>query len=408
MYRILQGLRVVEGASFIAAPSCALHLLQMGADVIRFDQIGGGPDFNRWPRSQSGFSLYWEALNKGKKSIALDLNRAEGRELAAAIATAPGENSGLFVTNYPADGFLSHDRLKIRRPDLITLRVMGWADGRSAIDYTVNASLGLPLLTGPASLGSEPVNHVLPAWDLLTGAYGAFALLAAERHRRVSGLGQEVRLPLGDIAMASIANIGLAAEAAVSGRDRERIGNDLFCAFGRDFRTLDGQRIMLTAISKRQWSGLLKALDAQADVELIETKLGVSFLDDEGLRFEHRAELYPIIDKALMAKPLAELAPLFDHLGVCWALYRTVSGSLTEPTLIHEDNPLFARVMHPSGETYLTPGAPATLSEFVRDQPARAPRLGEHTDQVLVETLGLSQQDIARLHDSGVVAGAVD
>ena len=162
---------------------------------------------------------------------------------------------------------------------------MGWADGRSAIDYTVNASLGLPLLTGPASLGSEPVNHVLPAWDLLTGAYGAFALLAAERHRRTTGLGQEVRLPLGDIAMSSVANIGLAAEAAVSGRDGKRIGNDLFGAFGRDFQTSDGQRIMLTAISKRQWSGLLKALDVQADVELIEKKFGVSFLDDEGLKF---------------------------------------------------------------------------------------------------------------------------
>lgn len=408
MYRILQGLRVVEGASFIAAPSCALHLLQMGAEVIRFDQIGGGPDFSRWPRSQSGSSLYWEALNKGKKSIALDLNSAEGRELAAAIATTPGENSGLFVTNYPVDGFLSHDRLKTRRPDLITLRVMGWGDGRSAIDYTVNASLGLPLLTGPASLGSEPVNHVLPAWDLLTGAYGAFALLAAERHRRTTGLGQEVRLPLGDIAMSSIANIGLAAEAAVSGRDRERIGNDLFGAFGRDFQTLDGQRIMLTAISKRQWSGLLKALDVQADVELVEKKLDVSFLDDEGLRFEHRAALYPIVDKALLKRPLTELAPLFDQLGVCWAPYRTVRGSLEDPTLIHENNPLFARVKHPSGEEYLTPGAPATLSGFVREQSARAPKLGEHTDQVLVETLGLSQQEIARLHDKGIVAGAIN
>lgn len=408
MYRILQGLRVVEGASFIAAPSCALHLLQMGADVIRFDQIGGGPDFGRWPLSQSGFSLYWEALNKGKKSIALDLNSAEGRELAIAIATAPGENSGLFVTNYPVDGFLSHERLKVHRPDLITLRVMGWADGRSAIDYTVNASLGLPLLTGPASLGSEPVNHVLPAWDLLTGAYGAFALLAAERHRRISGVGQEIQLPLGDIAMSAIANIGLVAEAAISGRDRERIGNDLFGAFGRDFQTLDGQRIMLTAISKRQWSGLLKALDVQAEVELLEKQLGVSFLDDEGLRFAHRAALYPIVGKSLLAKPLAELAPLFDRLGVCWAPYRSVAGSLTEPSLIHEDNPLFAKVVHPSGEAYLTPGAAATLSEFVRDRPARAPRLGEHTDQVLVETLGLSQGEIARLHDRGVVAGATD
>ena len=96
-YDLLKGLRVVEGASFIAAPSCGLHLLQMGAEVIRFDPIGGGPDFNRWPLSPGGASLYWEGLNKGKKSIAIDLGRPEGRELAQRLAAAPGETGGLFI-----------------------------------------------------------------------------------------------------------------------------------------------------------------------------------------------------------------------------------------------------------------------------------------------------------------------
>jgi 2-methylfumaryl-CoA isomerase len=85
MYSLLKGMRVIEGASFVAAPSCALHLAQMGAEVIRFDPIGGGPDFNRWPRVPGGGpSLYWEGLQKGKKSIAIDLGRPEGRELATA------------------------------------------------------------------------------------------------------------------------------------------------------------------------------------------------------------------------------------------------------------------------------------------------------------------------------------
>src|SRR3982751_3686534 len=124
MYDLLKGLRVVEGAAFVAGPTCALYLAQMGAEVIRFDAIGGGPDFRRWPRAPSGASLYWEGLNKGKKSLALDLPRPEGRELAVRLATAPGENAGIFLTNYPADGFLSHARLAARRPDIITVRVM--------------------------------------------------------------------------------------------------------------------------------------------------------------------------------------------------------------------------------------------------------------------------------------------
>ena len=106
-YDLLSGLRVVEGASFIAAPSCCLHMLQMGAEVIRFDPIGGGPDHGRWPKAPGGASLYWEGLNKGKKSIALDLGRPEGRELAQQLAAAPGKQGGLFVTK----GFASGDEV---------------------------------------------------------------------------------------------------------------------------------------------------------------------------------------------------------------------------------------------------------------------------------------------------------
>ncbi|MCX7309975.1 MAG: CoA transferase, partial [Afipia sp.] len=169
MSNVLDGMRIIEGASFIAAPSCCLHLVQLGAEVIRFDMIGGGPDRHRWPVAPNGASLYWEGLNKGKKSIALDLSRPEGRELAVRLITAPDPAAGMFVTNFPADGFLSHEKLALGRADLITVRVMGWANGSTALDYTVNAMAGYPLMTGPVT-SDRPVNHVLPAWDLLTGA----------------------------------------------------------------------------------------------------------------------------------------------------------------------------------------------------------------------------------------------
>src|SRR6185312_8654229 len=137
-------------ASFIAAPSCALHLRQLGAEVIRIDPIGGGMDFNRWPVSSEGRSLYWEGLNKGKRSVAIDLSRPEGRQLAIDLITAPGPDAGLFVTNYPQKGFLGHAALSQRRPDLVTVRVLGWRHGGPGMDYTVNAALGLPYMTGTA------------------------------------------------------------------------------------------------------------------------------------------------------------------------------------------------------------------------------------------------------------------
>lgn len=405
MYRILQGLHVIEGASFIAAPSCGLYLSQLGAEVIRFDTIGGGPDFNRWPKAPGGRSFYWEGLNKGKKSIAVDLSKPEGRELVAALIAAPGQGRGIFLTNFPAAGFLSYERLSQRRQDLIAVRVMGRPDGTPAVDYTVNCAVGIPSMTGPASLGDEPVNAMLPTWDLTTGAYAAFALLAAERHRQATGQGQEVRIPLSDVAMATLGNLGQVAEVATAGADRPRYGNDLFGAFGRDFTTRDGRRLMLVAITARQWSGLIKTLGLADDIAAIERELGLSFARDEGLRFEHRDRINPLVERAVAARDHAELAAAFDAEDVCWGPYRTLHEALEKDPDFSTGNPMFSEREHASGHRYLTPGSAATFVSMDRQTPAIAPKLGEHTDFVLAEYLGMSGQQIGKLHDGKIVAG---
>ncbi len=405
MYPLLKGMRVVEGAAWVAGPSCALHLSQMGAEVIRFDQIGGGPDFNRWPRAPGGgASLYWEGLNKGKKSVALDLSRPEGRELAGRLITAPGENGGLFVTNYPAEGFLSHERLATRRPDLVTVRVTGWREGRGAMDYTVAAVTGIPYMTGPPELGEQPVNAALPAWDLLAGAYAAFSLLAAERQRRDTGRGQEIRVPLGELALVTLGHLGQVAEVAASGVDRPRYGNALYGAFGRDFATRDGVRLMIVAISPKQWRGLVEALGLSQAVAVLEAELGISFTTDEGLRFVHRDRLFPLFERAIAAHDFAELAPRLDDSGATWERYRTLHETLTHDPRLSAANPMFAEIGHPSGR-YLTPGPAAIITGAQRGDPRAAPRLGEHTDEVLAEVLSIPGHEIARLHDAGLVSG---
>lgn len=403
MYPLLTGLRIVECASFIAAPSCALHLRQMGAEVIRIDPIGGGPDFKRWPLSAQGHSYYWEGLNKGKRSIAVDFSRPEGRQLVAELITAPGADAGILVTNFPQDGFLAHQRLAARRSDLISVRVMGWRDGGSAVDYTVNAGIGLPWMTGSAANGDEPVNHVLPAWDLLTGAHAAFALLAAERDRTRSGRGHEVTLALSDVALASLGHMGQIAEV-LAGGDRPRHGNALFGAFGRDFSSADGQRLMVVAITRRQWTGLLQALQLGAPVASLEARLGLSFEHDEGQRFVHREALFPLFERAIGARPLQDLRAAFDRHGVCWNEYRTLSQALRQDPRLTLASALFNELDHPSGERYPAPGAAAEFAGQPRARVERAPQLGEHTDEVLARVLGCSAARIAELHDAGLVA----
>src|SRR5215467_9596355 len=101
MNRLLEDLRIIELSAFVAAPLGGMTMAQMGAEVIRIDPIGGGIDFNRWPVAANGASLYWAGLNKAKRSVAVALNKPEGRELVRALATAPGPGGGIVLTNLP-------------------------------------------------------------------------------------------------------------------------------------------------------------------------------------------------------------------------------------------------------------------------------------------------------------------
>ena len=132
MTGILSGLRIVEGSAFVAMPVGGMTMAQLGADVIRFDPIGGGLDFTRWPVTLDGeHSLFWAGFNKGKRSIAVDFRKPKGQEILTRLITAPGENAGLFVTNFPARGWLDYETLRGHRPDLVMVNLVGRRDGGS-------------------------------------------------------------------------------------------------------------------------------------------------------------------------------------------------------------------------------------------------------------------------------------
>lgn len=398
MYSLLSGVTIIEASSFVASPTAGLYLAQFGAEVIRIDQIGGGPDFKRWPLSENGDSLYWENLNRAKKSVALDLSDSEGRILLQKLVS----KTGILLTNFPVNSFLSHDKLAALRPDLITVRIMGQADGGTALDYTVNSAVGIPLMTGPESLGDAPVNHVLAAWDLLTGAYAAFTLLAALRHRDATGEGQEVRIALQDVAIASVANMGMLAEALNTGENRARLGNAVFGAFGRDFITRDGKRLMIMAITSKQWTGLVKVLGIADEVAAIEAAHNVSFTRNEGIRFIHRDALFELVETRVREWSYTDLDQAFTAEGCCYGAYQTMREAAEDPSLVTQ-NPIFGTPANPSGLSYPAAGAMATIPQFARGAPQSAPALGRDSDAVLAKHIGLSKDEIDRLKAQGLV-----
>lgn len=403
MYELLKGMRLVEGSAFIAAPLGGMALAQLGADVIRFDDVRGGIDYGRWPLAASGRSIYWASMNKGKRSFAVNIRNPQGRELVAALIGADGKDAGMFLTNMPMRGELTYESLAERRKDVIVLQISGHSDGATAVDYTVNAAAGFPTVTGNAR-ADAPINAVLPAWDLVTGITAALGLLGAERHRMRTGQGQVVKLALSDVAYATAGNLGYIGEWQLNHEQREASGNDLYGAFGRDFPTSDAKRVMVAAISLRQWRGLLSATDTKAQMDTLAQMLGVDF-DDEGHRYEARDLIAPLIERWTRQHTLEEIRQAFDANGVCWGPYQTF-GEMVDNDRRIAGNPLFEMVEHPQVGSFLTPGSPLFMEALERIQTTPAPVLGQHTDAILAQELGLDSHQIGALHDQKVVMQA--
>jgi len=404
MSGILHGLRVVEGSAFVAAPLGGMTLAQLGADVIRFDPIGGGLDHGRWPLTNDGaHSLFWTGLNKGKRSIAVDFRNPRGQELLTHLICAPGQEAGIFSTNFPAKGWLSYEQLAAQRADLIMVNLLGRRDGGSEVDYTVNPAIGFPALTGPAD-SAEPVNHIFPAWDAIAGNMLAVAMLAAERHRTRTGEGQLVTLALKDVGLAMLGHLGMIAEVMVNDRDRERYGNYLYGAFGRDFMTADGARVMVVGLTDMQWNTLQKATGLGEALTALGTQLGLDLRDD-GNRFRAREEIATLLEPWFAARSMDVVRTSLDGARVTWAPYRTVREAIAQDRDLSTDNPMFARLQQPGVGEMLAPASPLDFSRVARVPVAAAPRLGQHTDEILLGVLHLSESDVGRLHDDGIVAG---
>ena len=402
MNNLLKGMKIVEVSAFIAAPYAGLMMAQMGADVIRIDPVGGGLDYRRWPVTKEAVSLYWAGLNKGKRSIMLNVREAEGREIAHALMTRPDPNGGILLSNLPARGWLDFDGLKKRRADLIMANVVGNRDGSVALDYTVNAAAGFPMVTGPAD-HKGPVNHVMPVWDVVAALSTVQGVLAAERHRRDTGEGQFLQIALSDTAFATLSHLGYIAEVQVNGDDRPRTGNHVYGTYGQDFETSDGRRVMVTAFTQRHWTALVEATGTEAKMAQVADLFELDLAKEEN-RYAARDTITAVLRAWFVAHTLDEVRNALDAAGACWGPYQTFAQAVAEDPRISTDNPMFEEVDQPGIGRFLVAGSMIEFSGAPRLPVSPAPVLGQHTDEVLAEVLGLSSGKIGELHDAGIVS----
>ncbi|MBE3001707.1 CoA transferase [Nocardiopsis sp. HNM0947] len=395
----LSGLRIVELSSFVATPLCGLTLAQLGAEVIRVEPMGGAPDRGRWPLSAQGTSLYWTGLNRGKRGVEVDLSRDEGRALVSDLIV---EGDGIVVSNAERRGTLGVDALSARRPDLVHATLVGRRDGGTAVDYTVQASTGFPLASGPTD-HEGPVNSSVPTWDLAAGLYLATGILAAVHHRSATGQGRRLRLALEDVALATAGTLGHLAEAQLRPESpREPDGNHVYGSFGRDFTSADGVRFMVVALTPRHWTELVEAAGLGEVVGALERSLGAD-LSQEGERYRHRDTLAALLASWFGRTGAEDVRAALGATRVLWSQYRT----FTETAAALPGNPLFHEAEQAGVEPHLAPAAPVALNGE-HTPPAPAPRVGEHTHAVLGSALGLGGDELDRLVEQGIVRPAAD
>ena len=392
--RPLSGVRIVEISSFVAVPLAGMTLGQLGAEVVRVDPIGGAADYHRWPVTDEGTSIYWAGLNKGKRSVAADFRSPEGQELVQRLIA----DAGVLITNVAGREWHSYDTLTELRPDLIHVEVSGRADGGTGVDYTVNAGLGFPMVTGPADLAT-PVNHVLPAWDVSCGLYAALSVVTALRHRDTTGRGQRISIPLENVALATAGNLGFLTEAMVNGETRQRIGNSIYGQYGREFASSDGTSFMVVALTRRHFRDLTELTGTTNAVAALEDSLGADFAD-EGDRYRHRDALSGLFAEWFAAHPAADVADALSASSVLWERYRTFAEVADDERVTA--NPLFTRLDQPRIGEYLAPGLPVAI-DGVYAPAVAAPALGEDTTEVLAEWLGLGAGDVEATEESGTV-----
>ncbi len=392
----LAGVRIVEISAFVAAPLGGMTLAQLGAEVIRIDPLGGNIDHTRWPVTADGNSIYWASLNKGKRSVALDLKSEEGRRIATELIA----QAGTVITNLPARGWLSYENLSQHRSDLVMLRLTGNRDGSPAVDYTVNASSGFPAVTG---FDETPTNNALPAWDVAAGLYIATGVLGAELERRSSGEGQEIGIALSDVMLATVGNLGYIAEVQTNGSTRGPLGNAIYGAYGQSFSTVDRRAVMVVAISNRQWRSLGEATGLSERLAMIGPMLDVD-LNTEGGRYEAREAIDAVLRPWFAARTAEEATRLLAEAGVLQGVFRTFEQLVHEDPRCTTENPLFTEIDQPGVGRVLAPTLPLAFGATPAAPAVPAPLLGEHTDEVLAEVLGTSAEALMDLRARGVLS----
>jgi len=390
----LASIRVLDFSRVLAGPYCTMLLADLGADVIKVERPGVGDETRTWgPPFAGGESAYYLSVNRGKRSVAIDLATPVGVEIVRQLAAT----SDVVVENFRSGTAerlgIGHEQLRAQRPELIYGSITGFGSrrepaGRAGYDLIVQAESGLMAITGEAD--GEPMKVGVALVDVLAGSAAATAILGALIGRGVTGRGDKIEISLLGSALASLVNV--ASAALMTGQEPARHGNAHATIVPyQTFATADAPLAVAAAND-----GLFARLCSV--VGLPELTDDPRFRTNPD-RVAHRSELIALLEARLAARPADQWLAALNKFGVPAGKVRGVLDALCAAE--RAGQPATARVPHPTAGEVEVVLPPFSLGTGTR--PLRAPPLlGEHTNELLAE-LGYGREEIDRLRATGIV-----
>ncbi|MCW2244013.1 CaiB/BaiF CoA transferase family protein [Azospirillum canadense] len=396
----LSHVRVLELSRVLAGPWAAQTLADLGADVIKVERPGAGDDTRAWGPPWAGEqSAYFLSTNRGKRSITIDFEQPEGQALVRKLAA----EVDVVIENFKVGGLvkygLDYESLKAINPGLVYCSITGFGqDGpyakRAGYDFMIQGMGGLMSITGQPDqeAGGGPVKVGVAVTDVFTGLYATVGVLGALAHRDRTGEGQWVNLALLDVQVAVLAN--QAMNYLVGGKAPQRLGNaHPNIVPYQAFATLDGH-IILAVGNDGQFA---KFCQVAGRPELAQDERYAT----NPARVAHRKELVAILEMLLEQRTSRDWLGALEEVGVPCGPINDIAQVFADPHVqarnIHQDLP------HPEAGTVPTVASPIRYSATPIEHTVAPPTLGQHTDAVLGEALGLCAADIAALRDKGVI-----
>jgi crotonobetainyl-CoA:carnitine CoA-transferase CaiB-like acyl-CoA transferase len=403
MMRPLEGIRVLDLSRALAGPYCTMMLGDLGADVIKVERPnfgdesrGWGPPFVGEPyESYPGESTYYLSVNRNKRSLTANLKSPEGKKTIEQLAIISDVLVENFKTGTMEKMGLGFEHLRTLNPGLIYCSITGYGRtgpyaARPGYDFVLQAEGGIMGVTGPVE--GPPYRVGVSLIDLTTGIFAATAILAALRARDTSGEGQLVDTSLLDTSAAILANV--AANFLIAGIEPRRMGNAHFnIAPYEVFRARD-RWFVLGAANARQWEMLCEVAGRP------ELKDDPRFATNQD-RVTNREELAQYLNEAFAGQDAGVWIDRLQEVGIPSGVINSIKDLFDHPQA--EARRLKIEVEHPTAGILGFPGFPYKLSETPAEAHRHPPLLGEHTEEVLVDLLGYTSEQVAMLRQGGAI-----